>query len=317
MLLLLFAAAFVSGLLMWVVGSGWGRWPTILHGAIGVAIVGISPWKSFVSRRGIRRRGVGPAVPALVLSLLVVIALVTGFAHRAGRREAGPLLVMQIHVGAALVAVPLGLWHVAVRPVRPRRSDVSRRNVLRGALLGGGATAVTLAVPHAGRAVTRSLERGSFEPSAMPVTQWLFDAVPRLDRAVWRLQVGERLWSLDDLERVGDTHLDATLDCTGGWYANQRWTGIPLDRLFALSAVPKGSSIEVRSVTGYSRRFPHGDAANLLLAVQVGGEPLSPAHGFPARLVAPNRRGFWWVKWVEQISVDGKPWWWQPPLPLS
>ena len=151
----------------------------------------------------------------------------------------------------------------------------------------------------------------------MPVTQWLFDAVPRLDAADWRLHVGDRLWSLHDLELVGDTHLDATLDCTGGWYANQRWTGIPLDRLLALSAVPEARSIEVRSVTGYRRRFPHGDAANLLLAVKVGGERLSPGHGFPARLVAPNRRGFWWVKWVEQISVDGKPWWWQPPFPLQ
>jgi DMSO/TMAO reductase YedYZ molybdopterin-dependent catalytic subunit len=32
----------------------------------------------------------------------------------------------------------------------------------------------------------------------------------------------------------------------------------------------------------------------LLLATRVGGAPLEPRHGFPARLVAPGRRGFWW-----------------------
>jgi DMSO/TMAO reductase YedYZ molybdopterin-dependent catalytic subunit len=49
----------------------------------------------------------------------------------------------------------------------------------------------------------------------------------------------------------------------------------------------------------------------------VGGRPLSVGHGFPARLVAPGRRGFWWVKWVSEIDVDDSPWWWQPPLPLA
>jgi DMSO/TMAO reductase YedYZ molybdopterin-dependent catalytic subunit len=72
----------------------------------------------------------------------------------------------------------------------------------------------------------------------------------------------------------------------------------------------------VRSATGYARRFPLGDAPHLLLATRVGGAPLSAGHGFPARLVAPGRRGFWWVKWVDAIEVDDVAWWWQPPLPL-
>ncbi|HEX2185427.1 MAG TPA: hypothetical protein VHN78_07965, partial [Chloroflexota bacterium] len=63
-LLVLMTGAFASGLLMWGVGSGWARWPTILHGALGIAIVAMAPWKSAVSRRGIRRRGTTAAVPA-------------------------------------------------------------------------------------------------------------------------------------------------------------------------------------------------------------------------------------------------------------
>jgi DMSO/TMAO reductase YedYZ molybdopterin-dependent catalytic subunit len=36
-----------------------------------------------------------------------------------------------------------------------------------------------------------------------------------------------------------------------------------------------------------------------------------------ARLVAPDRRGFWWVKWVVAIEVDDLPDWWQSPFPLQ
>ena len=77
------------------------------------------------------------------------------------------------------------------------------------------------------------------------------------------------------------------------------------------------ASIEVVSATGYRRRFPAGDAGALLLATHVGGRPLSAGHGGPARLVAPGRRGFWWVKWVVAVEVVEERWWWQPPFPLQ
>ena len=316
-LLVLFAAAVISGLAMWAVGSGWGQWPTLVHGVVGVAVVVMAPWKSAVSRRGLRRRGLGAAAPALALSVLVVVAVVSGFAHRAGLRDAGPVLVMQVHVAAAVAALPLWLGHVLSHPVRPRAADLGRRTLLRGALVAGGSAAVTVALPQAGRGVTRSLERGSFRPSAMPVTQWFDDDVPRLAAERWRVNVGGRLWALAELEELGRHEVVCTLDCTGGWYADQRWGGVRLDHLLSASGTPVGRSIEVRSATGYRRRFPWRDASSLVLATRVGGEPLSQGHGFPARLGAPNRRGFWWVKWVDEIRVDDRSWWWQPPFPLT
>jgi DMSO/TMAO reductase YedYZ molybdopterin-dependent catalytic subunit len=45
--------------------------------------------------------------------------------------------------------------------------------------------------------------------------------------------------------------------------------------------------------------------------------PLSSGHGAPARLVAPGRRGYWWVKWVARIELRDEPWWLQPPFPLQ
>ena len=42
-----------------------------------------------------------------------------------------------------------------------------------------------------------------------------------------------------------------------------------------------------------------------------------PGHGFPVRLVAPDLRGYWWVKWVSTITVDELPAWWQLPFPIQ
>jgi DMSO/TMAO reductase YedYZ molybdopterin-dependent catalytic subunit len=239
-------------------------------------------------------------------------------------RSVGPFSPLGIHVAAAVGAVVVGVVHVVQRPVRPRTTDLSRRNLLRsGAVLGAGAVgwlSIAGALRVAGasgadRRITGSLEHGSGAPADMPVTQWLNDAVPTIDPSTWRVQVlqGTRQLSVDEVAAFGDI-VHATLDCTGGWYAEQDWSGARLDQLLHDAA---GSSIVVRSVTGYSRRFPRSDASALVLATHVAGEPLSPGHGAPARLVAPGRRGFWWVKWVSAIDVDDVPWWWESPFPLT
>jgi DMSO/TMAO reductase YedYZ molybdopterin-dependent catalytic subunit len=151
----------------------------------------------------------------------------------------------------------------------------------------------------------------------MPVTQWLDDRVPEISADGWSLPVRtsdtERSWSLEELEEKR-VRITATLDCTGGWYAEQDWRGVPLRSLLPDGT---GRSIVVRSSTGYARRFPIADLDRLFLATGVEDAPLSAGHGFPARIVAPGRRGFWWVKWVEEIEVEDRPWWAQLPFPAT
>ncbi len=150
----------------------------------------------------------------------------------------------------------------------------------------------------------------------MPSTQWLNDRPPVVDTGDHRVRVrvGDRLddLSLTELD-LGD-RVVATLDCTSGWYSTQNWQGVRLDRLLPGDA---RGSILVTSLTGYRRRFPVEDAGRLLLATRVGDQPLQTRHGAPVRLVAPGRRGFWWVKWVAEVQVDDRPAWWQSPFPLT
>ena len=150
------------------------------------------------------------------------------------------------------------------------------------------------------------------------MTQWLFDSVPLIDAATWRLTVraGSALrdWTYAELLAFDD-RVQATLDCTGGFYSTQDWSGVWLSRLLP---VGRGDgSLHARSFTGYDRRFALEETGRLLIATRLGGMPLDSGHGFPVRIVAPDRRGYWWVKWVTAITIDDLPAWWQLPFPIS
>src|SRR5215472_12867541 len=326
-LLGLLGAAFVTGWVAFAYATAPARWSLVVHALGGFAILALLPWKSIVARRGLRRRRPGRWA-SLILAILVLTSLAGGLLHSTGLlRWWGAYTAMELHVGAAIAAVPFAVWHVLARPARPRVTDLSRRNLLRAgavvAAAGAGYAASELAVratglPGAARRFTGSYEVGSFVPDLMPVSSWMFDAIPEIDPAGWRLRVvtpvGIRDWTYAELERFDDRRR-AILDCTGGFWSEQDWSGVLLSRLVpdAAGAV----SVRVVSHTGYDRRFAVEELPHLLLAVRFGDRPLSADHGAPARLVAPDMRGFWWVKWVRAIELDDLPTWWQPPFPLQ
>jgi DMSO/TMAO reductase YedYZ molybdopterin-dependent catalytic subunit len=338
-LLAVLVVALVSGGLAFAAGTGWGRPVVVAHGLAGLAVLVLAPWKSVIVRRGLARRSGAGRWASAAFGVLVLVAVAAGLAHATGALASlGPVSAMQVHVGAALAAVPLLVWHAVARGgVRARRADLSRRALLRAGAVAGGAGLAWLAVegatrlvglPGARRRFTGSLPAagptGLADPARIPVTQWLDDRVQVLDPAAWRLRVSaggpSRDWTYQELAAFGD-RVEAVLDCTGGWYARAAWEGARLDRLLPSGAGEGGAagegSLVVASATGYRRRLPLADAGSLLVATRLAGRPLSAGHGFPARLVAPGRRGFWWVKWVTSIEVDPAPWWRQPPFPLT
>jgi DMSO/TMAO reductase YedYZ molybdopterin-dependent catalytic subunit len=315
--------AFGTGVGVVAAGSPSGRWLAVAHGVVGMAIVLLVPWKGRVVRRGLRRPRRTRAL-SLLLAALAVTTVLTGIAYATGLvRTIGGILGMWLHVATALVLLPLALWHVLARRARPRTADLSRRTLIKAGLFTAAAAGLyatqTAAVnltnlPGAGRRFTGSYDTGSFNPAAMPSYTWLDDTTPTIDPDRWRLSVPGRELTLPELSTY-HTRIRATLDCTSGWYAEQDWDGVPLRTL--LPDTGGARSLTVHSATGYWMRFPIRDLDNLLLATIAGGAPLRPGHGFPARLVAPGRRGFWWIKWVDRIELTTTLWWWQPPFPLT
>ncbi len=318
-LVIVLTIAVLSGFAAFSIGTASFRWIVVLHGVFGLAVVVVSPWKTMIARRGLARHRRGRWI-SLGLAFFTLVTLASGVTLITGLLDRlGPLTTMQIHVGGGLITLAITFVHMWQRPVRPRRADLSRRAVLRATGTIGLAGIVYLGAegilrvsgaPGRDRRFTGSHDFGSGNP---PPTSWLNDRTPLIDAANHRVELPSGLATVGDIDAYED-EVVATLDCTGGWHATNNWAGARLDRLLGNVA---GESIVIRSVTGYWRRFPLDQADRLWLATRIDDDGLRPGNGSPVRLVAPGRRGFWWVKWVERVEVDDLPPWWQPPLPLA
>ena len=309
--------AAVTGLVSWGVGTGWARWVTVVHALAGLSVLALAPAKLRGSvRTGLKRRRATRWLSVL-LGVLVLSTVVLGVLHATGLwHGVGYWSALWTHVLLAALVAPLVIWHIVSRPGRRSVADLDRRT-----LIGGGAALATAGAAYGvqqlvvggNRRFTGSHEIASFNPSEMPTTMWLNDRSPRASASDWELTVAGRSVPLEDLYARA-APVEADLDCTGGWWSRQSWDAVPLTELMRAADAP---TLEVTSLTGYSRLFPARDAANLYLAVGYGGEPLRRGHGAPVRLVAPGRRGFWWVKWVSRVEPIDRPWWLQLPFPLE
>ncbi len=318
----LVVAALLSGLLSWVVPLSSARPVMIVHAAVGLMILVITPLKLRGSvKAGFKRRRSTRWLSA-TFGLMVLATIGLGAAHATGLWfGVGYWSALWTHQLIGFLLFPLLMWHVSTRPVRPSVTDVDRRGFIATGLTSAAALGVIVAqesvatvfgTQAADRVGTGSHETGSFDPDAMPTVQWIDDRAPaETSPETWDLSVAGATVPIADLWAQARP-LVARLDCTGGWFADQRWDVVSLADLLPPAT---GRSIMVTSSTGYRRLFPLADAAELYLGVGYDGRPLRRGHGAPVRLVAPNRRGPQWVKWVIDVSVVDRPAWLQLPLP--
>jgi hypothetical protein len=310
-----------SGLLSWVVPLHLARPFTAVHAVAGFGLLWLAPAKIRGSvRTGFRRRRRTRWLSSL-FGTLVVGTIGLAMLHATGLwYGVGYWSALWTHLLLGFAVLPLAAWHVWSRPPRPTVADLDRRALLTGGALAAGAVAtwgtqevvVRLAgLDGAQRAGTGSHERSSFDPDHLPVVSWLDDTIPERDLAGWLVTVDGAPLDLADLARRSSP-CRAVLDCTGGWRSAQDWDAVPLAVVLPPAAT---RSIRVTSATGYSRLFARSDAAQVYLCTGYGGQPLRPGHGAPLRIVAPGRRGPWWVKWVTSIETTDRPAWLQLPFP--
>lgn len=224
---------------------------------------------------------------------------------------------LSVHVGLGLLLVALVIAHQRTRFRPPRRVDFDRRRttmqysalLIAGAVTYRGQQLLNSAfdTPGDDRRLTGSERQDGSGNGSFPVTSWVADSPDPVDIDDYELTVDGAVDSplaLSDDELDPDSSAEVLLDCTSGWYTEQEWEGVAVGDLLSL-VDPDGEATHVRfvSITGYRWSLPIEEARDAMLATHVGGEPLSHGHGRPLRLVAPGRRGFQWVKWVERVEV--------------
>ena len=119
-LLSVLTSAFATGLTAQALGTAaLGTTLVILHGALGLSILILAPWKTRVAQRGISRRNPGRNL-SLVLAGLAMTVLITGILHSTGTvGHIGPFTVLWVHVASALLLIPLVAWHYLARKLTP------------------------------------------------------------------------------------------------------------------------------------------------------------------------------------------------------
>ena len=165
-------------------------------------------------------------------------------------------------------------------------------------------------------------------------------AIPQVSTDGWRLRVHgmvehEVVLDWDAFTARPMIERDITLTCVsnevgGRLMGTARWLGVPLKALLEEAGVRAGADqIVSRSVDGMTIGTPTSvamDGRDAMIAVAMGGEPLLPVHGFPARMLVPGLYGYVsatkWVIDLELTTFDAfDPYWvkrgWKQRAPVK
>jgi DMSO/TMAO reductase YedYZ molybdopterin-dependent catalytic subunit len=323
-LLSLVLVLIATGLLTALAGVPADAWVFVVHGVSALLFAVFLIWKFKRVAHRLRPANHEPGTwTSVVTSGLALVALGTGIAWTWGAPVwiAG-LSWLTVHAIVGVLLAPALLVHLQYRYRGLRRADISgRRTALRYVVVTGIGGIVwwvqetIVGILWSARRFTGSRERGSLAGTSMPVTMWAADDPEPIDVEEWGLTIDGAVdsstsLSYDQLDTSGE--LRATLDCTSGWYSIQDWRGHRVGDLLAARGVKAGARwVRFVSVTGYRWSLPIEEAEEALLATHVSGDRLDHGHGYPLRLVAPGRRGFQWVKWVQRVEVRRHPDPWQ------
>lgn len=98
-----------------------------------------------------------------------------------------------------------------------------------------------------------------------------------------------------------------TLHCVEGWDATILWKGALLEDIINLAGInPEANTVIFHSVDGYTTSLPLETiiTKQLMLAYSANGLDLPPELGYPFIVVAENKFGYKWARWVSEIELS-------------
>ena len=153
-------------------------------------------------------------------------------------------------------------------------------------------------------------------PQGRPVNRGAANAgvVELAQSADYRLEVTGRVarpmsLTLDQLRALPTNDCVLPIACVEGWSYSAPWSGVRVRDLLAMAGAEPDRTILIESLEprGAYRTstLNSGQAADrdTLLATSLDGETLALDHGYPCRLIAPNRPGVLQTKWVSRVVV--------------
>lgn len=100
------------------------------------------------------------------------------------------------------------------------------------------------------------------------------------------------------------------LNCIEGWSVDILWKGVRLTDILEHAGYDKtrGKTVIFRCYDGYSTSLPLDFVVDndILLAYQMNGIDLPVERGYPFQVVAEDKYGYKWAKWVTEIEVSDR-----------
>jgi hypothetical protein len=272
-------------------------------------------------------RDVAHGLERLSIAVLVAAGLfqvVTGLLNISEWYAAMPFSFPVAHYWTAWIAIGAIVVHIGVklpvlqRGLRPQPVDPSRRGVL--ATVAAAVGVITVASVGQTLRPLSGLDllgqrRPEIGPQGLPVNRSAAAAGVRRTardpgyRLVLTGPAGRREFSLADLAALPQHTVRLPITCVEGWSADATWTGVRLSYLLDLVDAPHDWYAHVKSLQrrgGYPTSRvgpPHSRDPLTVVALRLNGEPLHIDHGFPCRLIAPNRPGVLQTKWLARITA--------------
>lgn len=101
-----------------------------------------------------------------------------------------------------------------------------------------------------------------------------------------------------------------TLHCVEGWDATILWKGILVrDLIRKAGPDPRANTVVFTAHDGYTTSFPLEYLMNrdIIMAYNMNNVTLPAERGYPFELVAEDKWGYKWVKWIEKIELTSDP----------
>jgi DMSO/TMAO reductase YedYZ molybdopterin-dependent catalytic subunit len=134
-----------------------------------------------------------------------------------------------------------------------------------------------------------------------------------VDRTTYRLKVDGAVarpaaYTYEQVLTRETTHTKVVeLDCVEGWSVKILWEGVLLSELIDRSGPQTGAvTVVFHAVDGYTTSMPlaYVRSRDILLAYKMNGVEIPPERGFPFMVVAEDKWGYKWCKWVDEIELS-------------
>jgi DMSO/TMAO reductase YedYZ molybdopterin-dependent catalytic subunit len=101
-----------------------------------------------------------------------------------------------------------------------------------------------------------------------------------------------------------------TLFCVEGWEATILWEGLMVRDLIRDAGIDsRANTVIFHATDGYTTSFPLSYVMDndIIIAYKMNNVTLSAANGFPFQLVAEDKWGYKWIKWIDKIELSDDP----------